>query len=195
MVHRISRCLDVRKLMTKEEYDPNNDGKISLGIIDIDQDLNMGSHNIVLDEGAKVDGVDISEHTHSLSVTSVSKNPTLYSYSFGDAHGDHVLAELNHNFNTEHALISYSMYVKNTGSIGWAFWVRLYINDVKVAEDIRDTDAGEEHRYCFLKELEVDEGENIPVKVIASIPDHEPANLKGECLIVKSYELLPPSQS
>ena len=195
MVHRISRCLDVRKLMTKEEYDPNNDGKISLGIIDIDQDLNMGSHNIVLDEGAKVDGVDISEHTHSLSVTSVSDNPTLYSHSVDNQAGEWKVGELTHDFNTEHALISYGIRFKNRSNYAYNFYIRLYINGQKVSEHNRNVTQYEEKKFGFLEVLEVQQGSGISVEVKVYVGVDKSYDLEGLSLVVKSYELLPPSQS
>ena len=195
MVHRISRCLDVRKLMTKDEYDPDNDGKISLGIINIDRDLNMGSHNIVLDEGAKVDSVDISEHTHSLSVTAVSDNPTLYWEEKTDEGGEWVFAELTHDFNTEHALICYCVTLENKEPFAFDFWVRVYINGVKRIEKLYNVSAGGRKEASGLNNLEVDEGEDILVQAKVYIGADFSYKYSGRCLIVKSYELLPPSQS
>ena len=99
--HNISP--DLKPYMKKSVYDPDEDGKISLGLIAIDQDLNMGSHNILLNSGYKVDGIDVSDHTHSLVIYNYSKDPTLYTHDNVDGYQAYVVAELTHDFDTEHA--------------------------------------------------------------------------------------------
>jgi len=189
MVHRISATLDIRKLMTKEEYDPNNDGKISLGIIDIDRDLNMGSHNIVIDNGYKIDGIDISEHTHSLSITSFGLDPTLYSHSNVSGGVEYLVAEINHNFNTPHAIITHRTYLKNTGSVSKGFWVKVYINGEEKTSHYFTLAIGGERTVTYGDVVEIETQDTYKVEIKVLFEEGTTANLEGKKLITESYSL------
>ena len=193
MVHRISATLDVRKLMTKEEYDPNNDGKISLGIIDIDQDLNMGSHNIVIDEGYKIDGIDVSEHTHTTPIQSQSCVCDVYEYSEISAGEEKLLASTTHNFSTPHnyILIGFKYSTPNVPTVHFKY--RLYVaGELKIEESLWNF-GNETHEAAKHYSIDEELGSGISVEFKIYVEDNSLLNVKAYYISCIAYSLEKPS--
>jgi len=127
--------------MKKANYDPNEDGKIALSIIDIDADLAMGAHNITLDAGKTVDGIDVSNHTHCLNVgnqTYDCDGNTLNNILTGT----YTIITKQHNFNTIHAIFIYKIYIFNRTENDKTYKIRLYVNGVLKKETTRSMNYG-----------------------------------------------------
>ena len=179
--------------MKKADYDPNEDGKIALSSIDIDADLAMGAHNITLDSGYKVDGIDVSEHTHSVSTTKLSMNPTLYNPTNITDDDWHILAELTHDFNTTHVMISYKVTITDKGGHTNAAYVGLFINGVKEAVHYCHAEANQTHQSEYCDVLEVSEGSDISVQVKIYRPSAVKYDAEGKELVVQSFDMAKPS--
>jgi len=195
MAHRISTGFNLQKLMLKETYDPNDDGKISLGIIDIDQNLNMGSHDIVLDAGRTVDAVDVSEHTHHFTKFNLDADPIKYEYSH--VNSEKTVLELEHLFVGNYSAFEYEGYVYCYDTGGGTFnfpRLRLYVDGEQKAEDIFeniDTSGVGETKRVYKTFDNIGTGhKKVEVKIWVD-PDSD-NDLKGLKLKVISYEMSKP---
>jgi len=196
MVHRITSGFDPRKLMWKERYDPNDDGKIALSIIDIDCDLNMGSHNIILDSGYKVDNVDIDQHTHSLSLPNKSDSFTAYTHDHKTEEGEYTVLETSLNVDSPHILIYYKvgllLYTIVGDSKDW-HKVRLYVNNNLKVERWVEPTLNEEKEFPYWDIVEGITGTNIPIKVTIYKTGDDEVKMSGKYMVVTVYHLEPPT--
>jgi len=196
MAHRISTGFDLRKLMLKETYDPNDDGKIALSIIDIDCDLNMGSHNIFLDEGYKVDNVDVEQHKHKLMITNKQDSFTSYTHSYVSGDNEYKILEASLDINSPHLFAYYKGSITLEEVVGAELYypkVRLYVNDVKKAErTVKPASVGEKKDFSFCDTVDVSTGSNLLVEVRIFIIGDDKWTLEGKHLEVMVFHIEPP---
>jgi len=196
MTHLIQTGVDLRKLMLKEVYDPNDDGKIALSIIDVDCDLNMGSHNILLDAGYKVDNVDIDQHTHSLSLPNKSDAFTAYTHSNITATGEYTILELTLNVDSPHILIYYKGSITLhtiVGDVKEKAYIRLYVNGEKQVERSIYPTLNAEVEFSYWDIVEGISGTDIPIEVKVYKSGDDEWSLKGKYMVVTVYHLEPPA--
>jgi len=179
----------LKEYMRKDIYDPDNDGKISLGIINIDQDLNMGPHNILLDNGYKVDGIDISDHTHSLVVHNISDNPTLNSCVGLPQYEGCTVATITHDCVSEHLIINYKFRIKNNDTVDSSHQLNVYIGGKSVKSEMLSVPAGTEKVFEYQEAYDVDVASGVKIEIFVGGGTSNNTDMEGLRLIAQSFTL------
>jgi len=179
--------------MKKSVYDPNEDGKIALSIIDINADLAMGAHNITLDAGKTVDGIDVSNHTHTLTATSVSVAPTLYEPSVSQGN-EYLVGTVDHNFTTTESLISYCVDFDAAGASDETYYVRIYVDgELKLSREVTvPAHNSKRAQYGEVIDVGTTGTKTVDLKVYVDYIA-ESRVVHGKNLVVQSYNLGAPS--